>query len=198
MSSTLKDLADAAAAEASPEKKEAEVLDDEVDDDGCPDPDYDSHGYIWFNEERKLFQSKGVCAAYKYCCLKDLEGGFPAPPATSRCRMCGFAEHRSCLVSFEPQLEEEQRELHVCKYCLKRNSFNTVPYRRSVKVANDDHATKLISKMYRFSYSLELVTPAKFKSICDDIDDWLFDESAKNGKLRGIGCLIFMYPVSNY
>jgi hypothetical protein len=59
MSMTLKDLADAAA-EASAEKKEAEVLDDKVDDDGFPDPDYDSHGYIWFDEERKLFQSKGV------------------------------------------------------------------------------------------------------------------------------------------
>jgi hypothetical protein len=179
MSSTLKDLADAAAAEASAEKKEAEVLDDEVDDDEFPDLDYDSHGYIWFDEERKLFQSKGVCAAYKYCCLKDLEGGFPAPPATSRCCMCGFAAHRSCLVLFEPQLEEEQRELRVCKYCLKRNSFNTVPYRRTVKIANDDHATKLISKMQCFSYSLELVTSAKFKSKCEDIDDGLFDQSAK-------------------
>jgi hypothetical protein len=212
MSSTLNDLAKAAA-EASVEEKQndndkqededgkddedGEDGEDGEDDDSYPDPDYDQGGFIWFHEERKLFQNKVACAACSQCCLKDLEGGVPSPPATSRCRMCGFAAHSSCLLFFEPPLYE-QRELRVCKSCTRRTDFNTLPHRRSIKIVNDDHAKEIISDMHCFSYSLELVPPTKFKSLCDDIDDGLFDDSARNGKLHMLGCLVFMYPISNF
>jgi hypothetical protein len=196
MSASLDDLANAAA-DASAEKDNSSLSEDEDGFDAGPDPDFSKHGFVWFHEKAKLYQSKGVCAACMHCSFKDLDGGVPTPPATSRCRMCGFAAHSSCLILFDPPLIEQGRELRVCKLCENRDNFNRVSHRRSIKIVNDEQAKELMSEMHCYKYALELVSSTTFKSMCDEIDDGLFDESSQNGKLRMIGCSVFMYPISN-
>jgi hypothetical protein len=199
MSASLDDLANAAADVVSAEKDNSSLLEDEDGFDAGPDPDYSKHCFVWFHEKAELYQtSKGVCAACIHCSFKDLDGGVPTtPPATSRCCMCGFAAHSSCLILFDPPLIEQGRELCVCKLCENRDNFNTVSHRRSKKIVNDEQAKELMSEMYCYKYALELVSSTTFKSMCDEIDDGLFDESSQNGKLHMIGCSVFMYPISN-
>jgi hypothetical protein len=136
MSASLDDLANAAA-DASAENGNSSLSEDEDGFDAGPDPDYSKHGFVWFHEKAKLYQSKGVCAACIHCTFKDLlDGGVPNnPPATSRCRMCGFAAHSSCLILFDTPLIEQGRELVcVCKLCENKDNFNTVSHRRSKRL----------------------------------------------------------------